>query len=97
MEWNEFKKVKQNPFEKSEAPYDGNSFLACIWGEWVGQSVYARHYDATDRCPGKYEFFYVTKNPEEYGWQIRIEEDPFPITHWAPLPKPSEEHGMGES
>lgn len=69
-------------------PFDGKPFLAYIWGEWVGMAIYSRHYDATNRCPGKYEFFYVTNNPEDCGWEIKIEESPFPITHWMPLPNP---------
>lgn len=93
MKWNEFKLIPYSPFHQSEAPYDGKPFLACIWGNdeaggWVGMGIYARHYDAGDRCPGKYEFFYVTQNPEEEGWQIKVEENPFPITHWMRLPQP---------
>jgi hypothetical protein len=90
-EWIKFKKQKYDPLKEYQPPFDGQSFLACIWGEWVGQAIYVRHYDATDRIPGKYEFFYVTQNPEEEGWKIKIETVPFPITHWMPLPKPPEE------
>jgi len=92
-EWKLFTKIKYaaNPLSNFAAPFDSKPFLACIWGEWVGQAIYARHYDATDnRCPGKYEFFYVTQNPEDEGWKIHISEDPFPITHWMPLPKSPE-------
>lgn len=88
MEWREFKIRAYNPHKREQEPYDGQPFLACIWGKWVGEAVYARHYESDGRVPGKYEFFYVTKDPEEEGWQIKIEEDPFPITHWMPLPKP---------
>ena len=92
-EWNELKLIPYSPFNNFAAPYDGKPFLACIWGNneggrWVGVAIYARHYDADGRCPGKYEFFYVTQNPEEEAWQVKIEEKPFPITHWMPLPEP---------
>lgn len=94
-EWKPFKLRPYSPFTKDEAPFDGQPFLACIWGDaegsWVGEAIYARHYDAAeDRVPMKYEFFYVTQDPEREGWKIRIETDPFPITHWMPLPKPPE-------
>jgi hypothetical protein len=96
-EWIAFERVPYNPLGKFEAPYDGKSFLACIWGNdsagaWVGQAIYARHYDAEKGIgPSKYEFFYVTQDPENEGWKIRIETEPFPITHWMPLPKPPED------
>jgi hypothetical protein len=87
-EWIQFQKIPYSPFGKFEAPYDGKPFLACVWGEWVGEAIYARHYDSTaDRIPMKYEFFYITQNPEEEGWKVRTENDPFPITHWMPMPK----------
>ena len=90
-EWKEFELKRFDPITRGDAPYDGKPFLACIWGNedagsWVGQAIYARHYDARNRPPGKYEFFYVTQNPEDEGWGIGIEERPFPITHWMPLP-----------
>lgn len=91
-EWQEFIIKKHSPLEDRKAPYDGKPFLACIWGNdtagaWVGMGIYSCHYDAGERCPGKYEFFYVSQNPEEEGWEIKIEENPFPITHWMHLPK----------
>ncbi len=91
MEWKILDVINHNYQTNSDAPFDGKPFLACIWGNdeagsWVGEAVYARHYEAGDRRPSKYEFFYVTQNPERDGWQIRIEEKPFPITHWMPLP-----------
>ena len=92
-EWKKFEIKKYSPPETREPPYDSRPFLACIWGNdsaggWVGQAVYSRHYDAGNRCAGKYEFFYVTTDPEHEGWEIRIEEQPFPISHWMPLPEP---------
>lgn len=88
MEWIKFDSSNHHYMSKCEPPFDGQPFLACIWGDWVGLGIYAHHYDSDNRCPGKYEFFYVSENPEEVGWQIRIGEDPFPITYWMPLPKP---------
>lgn len=86
-EWIPFDKSIFTYTDKRVAPFDSKPFLACIWGEWVGQAIYARHYGAgEDRPPSKYDFFYVTMNPEDEGWKIRIEDDPFPITHWMPLP-----------
>lgn len=76
--------------EEQPPPENGERFLACIWGQWVGFAIYARHYDATDRCPGKYEFYYVINDPEEDNWQISKEDPLKPITHWMPLPKPPE-------
>jgi len=86
MKWSKFIMRKYNPLEPIRAPFDGLPFLACIWDTWTGLAVYARHYDCENRCPGKYEFFYVSQDPEEKGWEIKIEEDPFPITRWMPLP-----------
>ena len=87
--WLRFELRSYSPFNKIEAPYDGKPFIACIWGKLVGQAVYARHNDAgEDRISGKYEFFYITQNPEKEGWEVKIEESPFPITHWMPLPEP---------
>jgi hypothetical protein len=88
MEWNKFEIREFDPHKRSEPPFDGKPFIACIWEEWVTEAIYAYHYDATNRVPGKYEFFYVRNDPELEGWQIRIEEKPFPITHWMPLPQP---------
>ena len=68
-------------------PETGERFLACIWGEWIGWAKYARHYDATDRIPGKYEFYYVIDDPEGDAWKIRKEDSTKPITHWMPLPE----------
>lgn len=98
--WNEFKLIASNVSNEFLAPYDGKPFLACIWGNdenggWVGIGIYTRHYDADGRCPGKYEFFYITKNPEEERWKIKVEENPFPITHWMPLPKPVKKKDVG--
>jgi Protein of unknown function (DUF551) len=95
-EWKKFEILPYDNTKHPDAPYDSRPFLACIWGNdpsgsWVGEAIYARHYDATNRCPGKYEFFYITQDPESEGWQIRIEEKPFPITHWMPLPAPPSE------
>lgn len=87
-EWRVFEIKKNSQFEDVQAPYDGAPFLACVWGKWTGEAIFARHYDAQNRCPGKYDFFYITENPEYEGLQIKIEEDPFPITHWQPLPEP---------
>lgn len=91
----EWKKFEMRPFgalNQNQAPFNGGPFLACIFGRWVGEAIYARHYDGgIYGPPGKYEFFYVTEDPEKEGWKIFIKEDPFPITHWMPLPKPPEE------
>lgn len=92
-EWEKFVIRKYSPFGDFSVPYDGRPFLACIWGgeagAWVAQAVYVRRYDATNRCAGKYEFFYVaqTDGADEKFWEIKIEERPFPITHWMPLPE----------
>ncbi len=96
MEWIKFDLSNHHFQRECLAPFDGRPFLACIWGDsissaWIGQAIYARHYDAGDRCPGKYEFFYICQNPEDSGWQVRIEDRPFPITHWMPLPEPPKE------
>jgi hypothetical protein len=88
MEWIKFEIQEYNPHIIPKAPFDDIPFIACIWGEQVAVAIYARHYDATNRTPGKYEFFYVSSDPELEGSQIRIEEKPFPITHWMPLPNP---------
>ena len=89
MTWILFEKEKYNPFIKSVAPFDGKPFIARVWNEWTGLAIYARHYHASkeDR-PGKYEFFYITNNPEEEGFEFRLDADEFPITHWMPLPEP---------
>jgi len=87
MKWIKFEVKAYDPHTIDEPPYDGVPFLACIWGNWVGQAIYARNYDASPgRIPMKYRFFYVTQNPENEGWKIRTEDEPFPITHWMPLP-----------
>jgi len=91
-EWIKFEKRKYSPFNEDAAPFDKKPFLACIWGQWVGEAIYARHCDdSSDKIPGKYEFFYVCESVEDVTWQIRLEDDPFPITHWMPLPKPPED------
>lgn len=67
-------------------------------GLWVGLGIYKRHYDAgpENRCPGKYEFFYVTHDPEEGGLRFKkeLEEIDRMITDWMPLPIPP---GLNES
>jgi len=91
MKWEIFEKVKD--IQSNEAPYDSKPFLACIWGEWVGMAIYLRHYDCSEtRKPRKYDFFYVIDDPEEGSWQFTIEENPFPITHWMPLPNSPKEN-----
>lgn len=90
-EWIVFEIRQFDPFESPKPPYDGRAFIACIWGQQVGQAIYARHHDGKDRCPGKYEFFYFSQDPEHEGMEIKIEDRPFPITHWMPLPEPPNE------
>lgn len=83
MEW-----IKVN--SPKDLPMDGSKFLVIVWDNWVGFASYARHYDADDRCPGKYDFFYICDDPEKEGFAARVESNDFPITHWMPLPdKPS--------
>lgn len=87
-DWKTYERIKFNPFKESVAPFDGVPFLARIWNEWTGLAIYARHYHASDQdIPGKYEFFYITNNPEEEGWQVRLDIEECPITHWMPLPE----------
>lgn len=87
MEWKTFDN-DHNYQDNRKAPFDSKPFLACIWGEWVGEAIYARHYDTPEGVPpSKYEYIYVTQNPEDEGWKIPLKTDPFPVTHWMPLPE----------
>lgn len=95
-EWKPFEIRPYDNLRTPTAPYDGKPFLACIWGNeaegsWVAEAIYRRHYDdSDDRWAAKYEFFYVTRDPEVEGWKIRKEAHPFPITHWREMPLPPE-------
>jgi hypothetical protein len=95
-EWKKFEVIPYGKRLEYIAPYDKRPFLACIWGydscAWVAQAVYVRCYDAQGRTPSKYDFIYVAQfeGNSEKIWEIKLEEDPFPITHWMPLPNPPE-------
>lgn len=91
MEWKPFEIIPFTPSRERKAPYDGVPFIASIRGMWVGLAIYVRKYDGVDRYPGKYEYFYICGDPEEEYWEVKIETDSFPITHWMPLPKPHNE------
>lgn len=72
-------------------PTDGTNFL-CVFNTYqVRFGCFARHYDTKYGCPSKRNFYYLSDDPEEEGYQILAENVCNQVDYWMPLPKPPRE------